>query len=140
MASKFVTLVGTFTGIITEADSQPPLGIWGPNDPRPTLPIAGWDPIHGTWPNPPSPPLGIWGPGDPRPTLPIAGWNPGTGQFPPWVPPPGAQPPTFPVQLPEGNAPGAVWAWVPGKGWGWVFVPSMPGGAGTPVPPTPNPT
>lgn len=29
---------------------DPPLGIWGPGDPRPTLPIAGWDPIHGTFP------------------------------------------------------------------------------------------
>jgi hypothetical protein len=65
---------------------MPPLGFWGPNDPRPTNPIAGWDPAHGTWPIP-QPPLGMWGPGDPRPTNPIAGWDPGTGTFPPWIPP-----------------------------------------------------
>ena len=35
---------------------QPPLDIWGPSDPRPTLPIAGWDPIHGNWPEFPTPP------------------------------------------------------------------------------------
>src|SRR5580765_3930835 len=32
---------------------QPPLGIWGPSDPRPTNPIAGFDPIHGTFPEGP---------------------------------------------------------------------------------------
>lgn len=32
---------------------DPPLSIWGPGDPRPTHPIAGFDPIHGTWPKPP---------------------------------------------------------------------------------------
>lgn len=60
---------------------QPP-GIWGPTDPRPTHPIAGWDPGSGTWPQPPQqPPLVIWGPGDPRPTNPISGMGPG-GNFP----------------------------------------------------------
>ena len=29
---------------------QPPLGIWGPTDPRPTHPIAGWNPGTGTFP------------------------------------------------------------------------------------------
>ena len=66
----------------TPTPPQPPLGIWGPTDPRPTNPIAGpgrppgWgmanDPGYGV-PIPPSPPLVIWGPGDPRPTQPIAG-------------------------------------------------------------------
>lgn len=140
MASKFVTLTGQFTGILTEPDGPPkPDGIWGPTDPRPTNPIAGFDPIHGTFP-PWQRPDGIWGPNDPRPANPIAGFDPIHGTFPPWVPPT-TPPPAFPVQLPEGNAPGAVWAWVPGKGWGWVFVPTMPGAGGTPEPPTtPNPT
>ena len=47
----------------------PPLVIWGPGDPRPTLPIAGWNPGSGNWPTPPEPPTepppGIWGPTDP---------------------------------------------------------------------------
>ena len=34
---------------------QPPLGFWGPNDPRPTNPIAGWNPGTGTWPDVPPP-------------------------------------------------------------------------------------
>ena len=52
---------------------QPPLGIWGPTDPRPTHPIAGYP-----WPQPPQPPLGIWGPTDPRP-----GWGlPGNQPYP----------------------------------------------------------
>ena len=79
---------------------QPP-GIWGPTDPRPTNPIAGWDPGSGTFPpgrppgvpthpvyNPPYPDNslpgqqpGIWGPTDPRPTPPI------------YIPPAGAEPP-----------------------------------------------
>lgn len=57
---------------------QPPPGYWGPNDPRPTNPIAGMGP-GGNFPVPP--PLVIWGPGDPRPTNPIAGMGPG-GNFP----------------------------------------------------------
>lgn len=36
--------------------SGSPPGIWGPNDPRPTNPIAGWNPGTGTWPQPPKPP------------------------------------------------------------------------------------
>lgn len=126
MATQFVTLTGTFSGIMTTADSpteppKPPLGIWGPTDPRPTHPIAGWNPATGGWPNPqppgiwpgphPShpimlpgmpgwgsgggggvqPPLGIWGPTDPRPTHPIAGWDPNTGTWP--TPPWQPQPP-----------------------------------------------
>jgi hypothetical protein len=45
----------------TPGPTPPDLGIWGPGDPRPTLPIAGWDPGTGTWPKPPRPP------GDGRP-------------------------------------------------------------------------
>ena len=43
------------------------LVIWGPGDPRPTLPIAGWNPGTGAWPEPPEPtepPDGIWEPDD----------------------------------------------------------------------------
>jgi len=38
-------------------------GIWGPTDPRPTNPIAGWNPDTGTWPEPPGGGL----PGEPPP-------------------------------------------------------------------------
>jgi hypothetical protein len=117
---------------------QPPLGIWGPSDPRPTNPIAGWNPGTGTWPTPPGqPPLGIWGPNDPRPTNPIAGWNPGTGTFPPGgggQPPlviwgPGDPRPTLPIA-----------GWNPGTG---TFPPGQQpplgtwGGAGQPFPTNP---
>lgn len=44
---------------------QPPLGIWGPTDPRP-----GWG-----LPTP-QPPLGIWGPTDPRPGWGLPGSQP----------------------------------------------------------------
>jgi len=76
----------TITGTIETADggAQPP-GIWGgAGEPFPTPPIAIPQPPLGIWgppdprPNPPiflPPPLGIWGPGDPRPTPPIA-WPP----------------------------------------------------------------
>ncbi|MFI5223830.1 MAG: hypothetical protein ACHQX3_06235 [Nitrospirales bacterium] len=30
--------------------TEPPLGIWGPTDPRPTHPIAGWNPGTGNFP------------------------------------------------------------------------------------------
>ena len=140
MASKFVTLVGQFTGIMTEPDPpQKPDGIWGPTDPRPANPIAGFDPIHGTFPD--RPPLGFWGPNDPRPANPIAGFDPIHGTFPERP----TNPPSFPGQLPGSNAPGWVYAFVPGRGWGWVYVPVPPGTEGGPsVPPTtettPNPT
>jgi hypothetical protein len=111
----------------------PPLGIWGPGDPRPTLPIAGWDPIHGTWPTPPvQPPLGIWGPGDPRPTQPIAGFDPIHGT---WPKPP--RPPGTAGQLPASDPSGSGWVfgYVPGWGWMWSYVPQVPPTT-TPPPPT----
>ena len=55
---------------------QPPLDFWGPNDPRPTPPI--YIPVQ------PQPPLGIWGPTDPRPNPPI---------YIPLPSPPGTMPP-----------------------------------------------
>jgi hypothetical protein len=58
----------------------PPLVIWGPGYPRPTLPIAGWNPGTGTWPDrppPTTPPPEINT--DPMPSNPIAeppwGWG-----------------------------------------------------------------
>lgn len=79
-----------FLALITPvgAAEQPPLGIWGPTDPRPTPPVAGpgrppwWGMANDPgWSggSPSQPPLVIWGPGDPRPTPPVAG--PGR---PPW--------------------------------------------------------
>ena len=60
------------TPIAPPTDGGPPvippdLIIWGPGDPRPTLPIAGWDPGTGTFPPPPAetqPPDGWWGAGE----------------------------------------------------------------------------
>lgn len=94
----------------TVVPPQPPLGIWGPTDPRPTHPIAPggqpprpWGPINypdqglpgnqpypdqglpGNQPYPdqglPGRPPGMWGPNDPRPTPPI------------YIPPEGSPPP-----------------------------------------------
>ena len=44
---------------------EPPLGIWGPTDPRPSLPIAGWNP-DGSW----GPPGGGGGGGGGVPEVP----------------------------------------------------------------------
>jgi hypothetical protein len=129
-----------------------PPGFWGPNDPRPTNPIAGpgrppgWgmanDPGYGV----PLPPLGFWGPNDPRPTNPIAG--PGR---PPWWGM--AQDPGYgiPIFLPPGGGPvdpgySPPWAQVkppvdPGYSPPWAQVPDLPdtlppaqGSGGEPVP------
>ena len=71
---------------------QPPLGIWGPTDPRPTHPIAGWNPGSGTWPQPP-------GPVDPGYSPPWAQVPGGGGGQPPY-PSTGPGFPTHPIQLP----------------------------------------
>jgi hypothetical protein len=90
-----------------------PLWLWGPNDPRPTLPIAGWKP-DGTWgdAHPTPPPLDIWGPNDPRPSVPIA--------EPPWgwggTPPPLPQLPNFKV----------TYMWTAELGWMVVAIPQGP--------------
>jgi hypothetical protein len=149
-AAPFLALITPLAA--PEQPPQPPLGIWGPSDPRPTLPIAGWDPGTGTFPKPqpPQPPLVIWGPGDPRPTLPIAGWDPGSGAFPkPPQPPLGTwggagQPfPTNPIAEPPwgwGNKPPEItlppetpigpvdWkcAWTPATGWVVIGIPTGP--------------
>lgn len=101
------------TAVESPEGVPPPLVIWGPGDPRPTLPIAGWDPGTGTWPPPTEElPDHIWGPTDPRPTVPIA--------EPPWgwggTPPPIPAPPNFKV----------VAAWTPETGWVTVIVPTGP--------------
>jgi hypothetical protein len=96
---------------------QPPLGIWGPTDPRPGNPISG---IPGL-PGGPGQQPGIWGPTDPRPFNPISG-IPGL---------PGA-----PDQQPGGGGGGGggagSWRWVYSPIYGWVLD---PGAGGKPQPP-----
>ena len=105
---------------------EPPLGIWGPTDPRPGYGLPGQPP--GIWggggvpmPTPPiylppvnpgEPPLVIWGPGDPRPTPPIhlPGPPPDAGPTPPDV---AVKPP------PDGGG----WAYV--SAWGWGYFPKQ---------------
>lgn len=98
----------------TVEEVPPPLVIWGPGDPRPTLPIAGWKPGSGTFPptTEPLPPT-IWGPGDPRPTVPIA--------EPPWgwgnpAPVPPVDDTRFKI----------TYVWTPETGWMTVIVPTGP--------------
>jgi hypothetical protein len=89
----------------------PGLGIWGPNDPRPSNPISGIPGLPGY--EPPRPPLVIWGPNDPRPSNPIY-----------W--------PGFPGQPPGGGGgdrePKFEWktGWSPETGWVVVAIPLFP--------------
>jgi hypothetical protein len=92
----------------------PPLVIWGPGDPRPTLPIAGWNPGTGTWPTPPPtqpPPEINW---DPMPTNPIAEPPWGWGN-------PAPKPPVDPV-------PGwkIMYGWTSSTGWIVFAIPTKP--------------
>ena len=90
----------------------PPLVIWGPGDPRPTLPIAGWDPGSGTFPPPVvEPPLDFWGPNDPRPTPPIAEPPWGWGNRPPDVSVPGFK---------------VTYIWTAETGWMTIIIPTGP--------------
>ena len=86
-----------FVPLDAQAPGQPPLGIWGPTDPRPTHPIVlpPYNPPEG-------PPVQIW-PSPGRPTHPIV--------IPPPPPPPegGGKPPP-----PEGG-----WGYSPQYGWGY---------------------
>jgi hypothetical protein len=132
---------------------QPPLGMWGPNDPRPSNPIAGpgrppwWgmanDPGYGK-------PVGP-GPIDPGYSPPWAQVPPGgqgggpvdPGYSPPWAQPrppvdPGYSPPW--AQVPPGGGQGSgpvdpgyspPWAQVPGKP---IAPPNLPEGGGVIVP------
>jgi hypothetical protein len=80
---------------------QPPLIIWGPGDPRPTLPIAGWDPIHGTFPpGPVTPPGGGGGDLPPQVIRPPSGETPGVGVVRNAVQDPAAPPATPPADMP----------------------------------------
>ncbi len=93
---------------------QPPLVIWGPGDPRPTLPIAGWNPGSGTWPTPPPttppPEINI----DPMPSQPIA--------EPPWG---WGNPPPKPAVDP---VPGwkVMYGWTAEQGWFVFAIPTKP--------------
>lgn len=144
MSQKRVTIEGIMT---IHETAQPPLIIWGPSDPRPTNPIAGFLPGSGTFPPwVPQPPLVIWGPSDPRPTFPISGWDPGTGTFPKPTPPGGVDPGPGPDTPPAPSQPIApipipgtpfVLYWTPV--YGWVAVPAS-GNWGDVLPPVAPPT
>jgi hypothetical protein len=93
------------------------LVIWGPGDPRPTLPIAGWNPGTGAWPKPPvtEPPPGIWGgSGEPFPTVPIA--------EPPWG---WGNPPPKPT-VPPASGWDVKYGWTPTTGWFVFAIPTGP--------------
>jgi hypothetical protein len=95
----------------------PPLIIWGPGDPRPTLPISGWNPGTGTWPDPPPVaelPPSIWGPTDPRPTVPIA--------EPPW----GWGNPAPKPPVPESPKYKVTYIWTAATGWMTIIIPLGP--------------
>jgi hypothetical protein len=141
---------------------QPPLGIWGPTDPRPTPPIANpgrppwWgmanDPGYSPpWaqPRPPTDP----GYSPPWAQVPPGGQGGGPvdpGYSPPWAQVPGGgKPPQGPVdpgysppwaQVPPGGQgpvdPGysPPWAQVPGGGQPPVGPPNLPEGGGVIVP------
>lgn len=99
------------------SEVPPPLIIWGPGDPRPTLPIAGWNPGSGTWPIPPAPeqpPDGYWGAGGGMPTNPIA--EPPWGWGNPAPQPPVDVTPKFDVK----------YIWTAETGWMTVIVPTGP--------------
>src|SRR5262245_23830275 len=114
--SSPVTLVGEYYDpslsiwhepiIPPEQPGQPPLGIWGPTDPRPSPPIympPGW------WGNP-------------------GGWNPHP-EHPIVIPPPPTDPPDNPGAIkppPEGGG----WGYSPEYGWGY-----FPMKGGKPQPP-----
>ncbi len=93
------------------------LVIWGPGDPRPTLPIAGWNPGTGAWPTPPeptNPPDGFWGAGSGMPTNPIA--------EPPWGW--GNPAPVPPVDPVPGWA--IKYGWTESTGWFVFALPTKP--------------
>jgi hypothetical protein len=97
---------------------QPPLGIWGPTDPRPSHPIHIPGQPPGIWGGPPlypdqglpGKPPGIWGGPPLYPDQGLPGKPPGIwGGAPPYVDigGPGPQPtPTPPIWLPPGSLPG----------------------------------
>ena len=97
------------------AAAAPPLVIWGPGDPRPTLPIAGWNPGTGAWPQPkppttPPPEINT----DPMPSNPIA--------EPPWG---WGNPPPKP-ETPPASGWTVKYGWSPATGWFVFAVPNGP--------------
>lgn len=141
---------GSLPPFVDNSLPQPPLGIWGPTDPRPgfgpTPPGGGnvtppiyyppgiWgptDPRPGFGPTPPSGGSGIWGPNDPRPTPPIhLGPGGGIGGPPGIWGPPGPWPGPGPLPGGQGGVVAPPSAGTPIKGslvWvegrGYVFVP-----------------
>lgn len=115
-----------------EQPPQPPLGIWGPTDPRPTPPIY--------WPGFPGgggggggqQPPGIWGPLPGFPTNPIPIYPGGTPN-PPGIWGGGNVPmPTPPIQLPpwmiSGGQPPGIWGPLPGFPSNPISgIPGLPG-------------
>lgn len=126
---------------------QPPLGIWGPTDPRPSPPIAnvpgapGYQPPTGTPPGGAHPSHPIYFP-DAHPEQPIylppRIWGGGNEPFPTppiYLPPkPTTPPPSGEVKPPP---PDGGWGYHPEYGWGY-FPPSSEPSPKTPVAPTPT--
>ena len=104
----------------TPPPEQPPLVIWGPGDPRPTLPIAGWNPGTGAWPKPPDPPV------EPPPDL-IAGWDPMPSNpiaEPPWGW--GSNNPPPKPEVPPASGWKVMYGWTPTTGWFVFAIPTGP--------------
>ena len=108
MAQPFLALITPLTGgeVQPPHPGQPPLGIWGPTDPRPTPPIhmppsgggqppRPWGPIHypdqGLPGNQPYPDQGLPG-NQPYPDQGLPGSQP-RPSHPIYIPPAGGQPP-----------------------------------------------
>jgi hypothetical protein len=130
----------TFQGILFFSDlgvgggpmpGGPPLGIWGPTDPRPTPPIAPGGPPPGIWPSPGHPshpiapggaPPGYWGGvAPPYPDQGLPGQPPYPSQGPGF--------PTPPIYLPPGTIPGLKPEhpiYIPPSIWPSPGVPSHP--------------
>lgn len=102
---------------------QPPLGIWGPTDPRPSHPIAGIPGFPGYTPPLPG------GPGTPTP-------GPGEGMTAVVVPLPPSDPPaTPPAGMPAGSSQVLIWlgpGTTPAKAWMEPYAAQHPTAPATP--------
>jgi len=126
--------LATITPLTDPGGGQPPLGIWGPTDPRPSNPISGpvfpgspgYQPPGGGGQPPGSPTFPIWGPpGSSFPGGP--GYPPVATQPPlPEAPPPDETPPTGPLEK-------MTWQTVWTEEYGWAVI-------GLPVDPHPVPS
>lgn len=106
----FLALITPLTGDGGSGGPQPPLGIWGPTDPRPSPPIANAPGVPPSG-NPPT-----WPPVDAHPEHPIV--------LPPETPP-DQPPPTGPI--------GALqWQTVWTEEYGWAVVGTQTGPHVTP--------